>query len=339
MEKKAKMAKSNDNRFCMDEATPVKILVEEDVPSSSSQATSRRSESTSTAQVERLPVQNVTASTESKVTVSTAFENQSGQGDFRNSIDVIPKCDDHSGMAMSRDAAVNVTKDRSCISVPSAGVGSFCGPAEVPDFTTLRASGFHTKDKHPASSAQRIVFISTVKSTEHAKELSSSGQGDQTSTGGFPFFKLTTVSAPVVSQIAKPFYVVQRQGQMTRASTFSSTNPSTILTPGRSLIANCSNKSLSDPASQPPIDALKSSSAHQKPIITLHLTQNTSGAPSGGGGGGGGAMGKFPGGPTYTISVEQAKMEGDLMQRHNTAANVLPGTFITASIGPVVAQL
>ena len=36
-------------------------------------------------------------------------------------------------------------------------------------------------------------------------------------------------------------------------------------------------------------------------------------------------MGKFPGGPTYTISVEQAKIEGDVMQRHNTAANVLPG--------------
>ena len=318
------MPQSNEDKLCTDRTKPVKMLMEEDAPSRPGSAASRRSEPTSTAQMERLSLQDMPASAEAKMTVSTAFESQSGQGDFHSLVDAMPKCDDHSSMAMSRDAAINVSKDRPCTAAPSGGIGSLCGPGEVPGITTLRTSGFPAKDKHPASSsAQRIVFISTVKSTEHAKDLTS-GHGDQTSSGGFPFFKLTTVSAPVVSQIAKPFYVVQRQGQISRASTFSATNPSTILTPGRSLIANCSNKTHGDPASQPPMDTLMASSVHQKPIITLHLTQNTGGAPSGGSGGGGG-LGKFPGGPTYTISVEQAKMEGDVMQRHNTAANVLPG--------------
>ena len=314
----AKVVKLEDNGFCMDEAKTT-ISRQEDVPSSSSgSAVPRRSEQvTLTSQ----HVHNVQASTESKSTTSAAFESQSGQGDFR---DVMPKCDDHSGMAMSRNSAANVAKDRPFTSAaPSSGVGSLFGPVESPGgIANMRTPGFLPKDKQPSSCAQRIVFISTVKSADTPKEVPS-GQSDQTSSGGFPFFKLTTVSTPAVSQIAKPFYVVQRQGQMARTSTFSSANPSTHLTPGRSLIANCSAKS--EYVTQQPMDAIKtsSSSVHQKPIITLHLTQSTGGASSVGSGGGG--MGKFAGGPTYTISVEQAKMEGEMMSRHNTAANVLPG--------------
>ena len=322
MEKMAKVVKLEDNGFCMDEAK-ITISRQEDVPSSSSGVViPRRSEQvTLKSQIERQHVHNVQASTESKSTTSAAFESQSGQGDFR---DAIPKCDDHSGMAMSRNSLANVTKDRPFTSAaPSSGVGSLFGPVASPGgIATMRTPGFLPKDK-PSSCAQRIVFISTVKSADTPKEVPS-GQGDQTSSGGFPFFKLTTVSTPAVSQIAKPFYVVQRQGQMARTSTFSSANPSTHLTPGRSLIANCSAKS-EYVTQQQPMDAIKtsSSSIHQKPIITLHLTQSTGGASSVGSGGGG--MGKFAGGPTYTISVEQAKMEGEMMSRHNTAANVLPG--------------
>ena len=270
-----------------------------------------------------------TVSTEAKTT--NMFTTQTGQGDYQKSLQMTPPLNDHIGMFSKAELPRFSEENNDTLQSNDHMSTTRLSSLEKSADSNSTACSLD-KDTYAQTTGQRIVFISTVKSDVHTKDSSAPlYKSVPAKTVGFPFFKLTTVSTPVVNTVTKPFYVVQKPGQVVRASSFGATK-SAILTPGRSIIANCPQRSSGatslvtqkERASATASDLSPASGYQtpQKPIITLHLTQN--GSKVGVTTGSSSVHTAYAGGPTYTISVEQGKVDADDTSPNGTA-NVLPG--------------